>query len=99
MPRALRDLLVGGRVIAVYLAEEVLDELAGAEVLDLVHDPPALSAYPAVALVEYLDGGLHLVLDLPANVSVRDFGMPDGLLLQTMIYSSSVVSRSRTRYE
>ncbi len=98
-PRALRDLMVGDRVIAVHLAEKVLDELAGAEVLDLVHNPPALSAYPAVAHVEDLDGGLQLVLDQPDHVAVRAVGQHDGLLLQCPLQRLQVVAQSRRPLE
>jgi hypothetical protein len=40
----------------------MLDELAVADVLDLVHHPPALAPDPPAADVEDLDGGLELIL-------------------------------------
>ena len=67
---------------AVDLQQELLDQLAGGDLLDLVDDPAALAADPAAADVEDLDGGLQLVLGEGDDVGVRAVAEDDGLLLQ-----------------
>ena len=77
---------------AVDLQQELLDELAGGDLLDLVDDPAALAAHPAAADVEDLDGGLQLVLGEGDDVGVRAVTEDDGLLLQRPAERAEVVA-------
>src|SRR5262249_36780821 len=77
----------------VHLAEEVLDELAGTDVLDLVHDPSALAAYPATAYVEDLDRGFELVFHQPDHVAVGAVRQHDGLLLKRPLQCLQVIAQ------
>ena len=76
------DLHIRVRVVAVRLGEELPDQLAGGERLDLVDDEAALAAHPAAAHVEDLDRGLELVLGDADDVGVGAVGEHDGLLLR-----------------
>ena len=58
------------RLAAVHLLQEVLDQVGGRQVLDLLDDPAALAADPAAADVEHLDRGLELVLGEREHVGV-----------------------------
>ena len=77
---------------AVDLEQELLDELAGGDLLDLVDDPAALAAHPAAADVEDLDGGLEVVLGEGDDVGVRAVPEDDGLLLQRALDGAEVVA-------
>ena len=77
---------------AVDLQQELLDQLAGGDRLDLVDDPAALTAHPAAADVEDLDGGLQLVLGEGDDVGVRAVTEDDGLLLQRPAERTEVVA-------
>src|SRR5579875_2048738 len=57
-------------VLAVYLAEELPDQVPGRDVLHLVDHPAALPAHPAVAHVEDLDRRLKLILGQRDHVAV-----------------------------
>ncbi len=78
--------------LAVDLDEEVLDEVAGGDLLDLVDDPAALPADAAAAHVEHLDGRLQLVLGEGDHVAVGAVGQDDGLLLQRALQRADVVA-------
>ena len=82
----------GDAVPAVYLAQEVLDQLAVADVLDLVHHPPALAADPAAADVEHLDRGLELIPGQGDDVAVGAVGQDHRLLLQRPLQGLDVVA-------
>ena len=84
--------VVAGRP-AVQLLEEVLDEVAGGEVLDLVDDPAALAADPAAADVEDLHGRLELVLGERDDVGVGAVGEHDRLLLHRALERLDVVAQ------
>jgi hypothetical protein len=77
---------------AVDLEQELLDQLAGGDGLDLVDDPAALAADPPAAHVEDLDGGLQLVLGEGDDVGVRAVTEDDGLLLQRPPQRAEVVA-------
>ena len=77
---------------AVDLQQELLDQLAGGDRLDLVDDPAALAAHPAAADVEDLDGGLQLVLGEGDDVGVGAVAEDDGLLLQRPPERAEVVA-------
>ena len=64
------------------------------DVLDLVHDPAALAAYPAAAHVEDLDGSLELVLGQRDHVGVGAVGQHHGLLLQRALERLDVVAQA-----
>ena len=77
---------------AVDLQQELLDQLAGGDRLDLVDDPAALAAHPPAADVEDLDRGLQLVLGEGHDVGVRAVAEDDGLLLQRPPERAEVVA-------
>ena len=77
---------------AVDLQQELLDQLAGGDRLDLVDDPAALAAHPPAADVEDLDRGLQLVLGEGDDVGVRAVAEDDGLLLQRPPERAEVVA-------
>ena len=85
------DGLVGGR--AVDLLEEVLDEVAGGDVLDLVDDPAALAADPAAADVEDLHRRLERVLGEGDDVGVGAVAEHDRLLLHRALERLDVVAQ------
>ena len=96
---AVRDLRArrraGHRVVAVDLAQELLDQLARGHVLDLVHHPAALPADPAVPHVEDLDRGFQLVLGERDDVAVGAVAQDHGLLLQGPLQRLDVVAQPR----
>ena len=90
------DGLVGGhRVVAVdmALAEELLDELGGADVTDLVDDPAPLAPHPAAADEEHLYRCLELVFGHRDDVAVGAVGQGHGLLLQGALQGLDVVAQ------
>ena len=78
---------------AVDLLEQVLDQLAGVTVLDLLDHPAALAADPAAADVEDLDRGLELVLGEGEHVGVGGVAEHDGGLLQGPVERADVVAQ------
>jgi hypothetical protein len=80
-------------LVAVGLGEELPDQLAGGEVLDLVDDVPPLPADPAAAHVEDLHRCLELVLGDPDDVGVGGVGEHDRLLLQRPLERADVVAQ------
>ncbi len=81
--------------LAVDLEEEVLDQVGGGDVRDLVDHPAALPADPAAAHVEHLDGRLQLVLREGDHVAVGAVGEDDRLLLQGARQRADVVAEAR----
>ncbi len=63
------------------------------DVLDLVHDPAALTADPAVAHVEDLDRRLELILGQRDHVAVGAVRQHHGLLLQRPLERLDVVAQ------
>ena len=80
-------------LVAVRLREELPDQLAGGEVLDLVDDVAALAADPAAAHVEDLHRRLELVLGDGDDVGVGAVGQHDGLLLHRPGQRADVVAQ------
>src|SRR5439155_683869 len=60
--------------------------------LDLVHNPATLSAHPAVAHVEDLDGGLELIFDQPDHVAVGAVRQHHCLLFQRTLERLQVIA-------
>ena len=83
----------GHRVVAVDLAQELLDQFPGGHVLDLVHHPAPLPADPAVAHVEDLDRGFQLVLGERDDVAVGAVPQDHGLLFQRALERLDVVAQ------
>ena len=80
---------------AVDLEQELLDQLAGGDLLDLVDDPAALPAHPPAADVEDLHRGLELVLGEGDHVGVGAVTEDDGLLLHGPLERAEVVAQPR----
>ena len=85
----------GDGVLAVDLAEELLHQLAGGDVLDLVHHPAALAADPAAADVEHLHGRFELVLGQRDHVAVGAVAEHHGLPFQRPRQRLDVVPQPR----
>src|SRR5262249_735659 len=83
----------GDAALAVHLAQEVLDQLAVADVLHLVHHPAALAPDTAAADVEDLDGGLELVPRQRDDVGVGAVGQDHRLLLHPPFQGLDVVAQ------
>ena len=82
-----------GALVAVELLQQVLDEVGGGDVLDLVDHEPALAADAAAADVEHLHGGLELVLGEADDVGVGAVAEHDGVLLQRPLEGAQVVAQ------
>ncbi len=88
--------LAGHRVgagLAVHLQQELLDQLAGRALLDLVDDPAALAADASAAYVEDLDGGLQRIFGQGDDVGVGALPEHDRLLLQRPLQRLDVVAQ------
>ncbi len=79
-------------VLAVHLAEEMLDELTCRHVLDLVNHPAPLPADPPAADVEDLHGGLKLILGQRDDIAVGAIAEDDSLLLQGTLERLDVIA-------
>ena len=79
-------------LVAVDLLEEVLDQVAGGDVLDLVDHPATLAAHPPAADVEDLDCGLERVLGERDDIGVGAVSQHDRLLLDGALEGLDVVA-------
>ena len=79
-------------LVAVDLLEEVLHQVAGGDVLDLVDHPASLPAHPPAADVEDLDGSLERVLGERDDIGVGAVGEHDRLLLDCALEGPDVVA-------
>ena len=77
---------------AVELGDELLDEIAGAHLVELVDDPAALAPDPPAANVEHLHRGLEVVLGEGDDVGVGAVAEHDSLLLHRPAQRFQVVA-------
>ena len=79
---------------AVHLGAEVVHEVAGAQLLGLLHHPAALAAHPAAADVEHLHGGFERVVGEGDHVGVGAVAEHHGLLLHGPAQRRDVVAQA-----
>lgn len=80
---------------AVHLGAEVVHQVAGAQLLGLLHHPAALAAHPPVADVEDLHGGFQRVVGEGHHVGVGAVAEHHGLLLHGPAQRCDVVAQPR----
>ena len=96
--QALLGVLLGGearRNIAVHLSDQLLDELRIGAVVNLLHNPAALTANPAAAHEEHLNGRLQVVLSVGEQVGVHGRAKHHGITLKRLSQRGNIVTKNR----